>query len=132
MTTMRKKSSASRINMKPLKETLEMAPLLQELSLLLYQKIRDLISRFNVLSASEGGGGRGVTCKRSLLLKASHHISELKKWKLSVFHTLNSLVVNTLSLATTRHQSPEVRACTTTLAQLGFDHMSRWLAIQEE
>ena len=113
MTTMRKKSSASKINMKPLKETLEMAPLLQELSLLLYQKIRDLISRFNVLSASEGGGGgggRGVNCKRSLLLKASHHISELKKWKLSVFHTLNSLVVNTLSLATTRHQSPEVRA----------------------
>ena len=110
MTTMRKKSSASKINMKPLKETLEMAPLLQELSLLLYQKIRDLISRFNVLSASEGGGGgRSVNIKRSLLLKASHHISELKKWKLSVFHTLNSLVVNTLSLATTRHQSPEVR-----------------------
>ena len=121
MTTMRKKSSASKINMKPLKETLEMAPLLQDLSLLLYQKIRDLISRFNVLSASEGGGGgggRGVNCKRSLLLKASHHISELKKWKLSVFHTLNSLVVNTLSLATTRHQSPEVRGpiYTTTLA----------------
>ena len=118
---MRKKSSASKINMKPLKETLEMAPLLQELSLLLYQKIRDLISRFNVLSASEGGGGgggRGVTCKRSLLLKASHHISELKKWKLSVFHTLNSLVVNTLSLATTRHQSPEARAYITSPPKL--------------
>lgn len=101
VTTMRRKGGGGN---KGLRETLEMAPLLQELSLLLYQKVRDLMSRFNVLSSAERG-----SCKRSLLHKANHQIRELRKWKLSVFHVLNSLVINTLTIVTTRHLTPEVQ-----------------------
>ena len=102
VTTMRKKGASHPSANKALRETLEVAPLLQELSLLLYQKIRDLMSRFNVLSAERG------SCKRSLLHKASHQIRELRKWKLSVFHVMNSLVNNSLNLVTTKHLTPEV------------------------